>query len=138
MYKLSFHSDVKKDLEQIGWSDSLAAARFHAFFTEVKDNPYLLLTSSLQNKDSETNFNDLINIKRWVSMGNSGKDLRRLRFSDFAYRNPDYRIIFFVSEALKRIIILAILKREEVNYDDLNDPICRRISSAYAQYISKK
>lgn len=136
MYKLSFHPEVKNDLEQTKWSDPMALARFHAFFTEVKDNPSLLLScDGIAPHDS--NFSKLADIKPWMSMKYSGRKLWRLRFSDFAYRRPDYRIIYFISETLKKITIVAVLKREEINYDDCNHPIYRRISSAYDQHTDK-
>lgn len=136
MYQLRFHSDVYKDFELIGVSDPIAMARFHAFFAEVKDNPTLLLSRSEGLSKSGLTFSEIIDLRPWNSMRKSGRNLWRLRFSDFAYRDPDYRIIYFVSETLKKIIIIAILKREEIDYDNHDNPICRRISDAYDQYFS--
>lgn len=136
MYKLSFHPDVYKDIEQINLLDSAAVARFHVFFTEVKDNPEILLNTLDNIEENDLIFNKVVNLQPWETMKKSGRSLWRIRFSDFAYRKPDYRIIYFISETLKKITITAILKREEIDYDNLDNPICRRIADAYDQYFS--
>src|SRR5690625_3634773 len=135
MYKLSFHADVDKDIEEIALLDSVAVARFYAFFAEVKNDPSLLQSNSVAIEESDSYISEKIDIGPWSSMRKSGRNLWRLRFSDFAYREPDYRIIYFTHETLKQIVIIAILKREDIDYDNPNDPIFRRIASAYDQYF---
>ncbi|WP_322997163.1 type II toxin-antitoxin system RelE/ParE family toxin [Castellaniella sp.] len=130
MNKLLLHKEVKKDLEEIHLLDSIASVRIVAFMQQVINDPDILkkLTTHCYR-----NYDETLDVKKWISMHEAGCPVWRLRFTDFAYRNPDYRIFYVISEDPLVIHIIAICKREDINYDDPNHPVCRRVARCCAE-----
>lgn len=132
MYELKIHHDVSSDLESIQLRDSIAVTRFVAFVEEVKSNPSILI-DALDTHTADWASVDTT-VVEWKRLLKDGHKAWRIRFKDFSWRDPDYRIIFTVSESKKQIIILAFKARSEIDYDDPHHPFSIRITCALARH----
>src|SRR5690606_32490857 len=105
MLVFKLHRDVRGDLEEIKLLDTLAATRIVAFLQQIQVDPGLLkkLTTHFYRNNE-----DNLDVKKWRAMHEAGLPVWRLRFVDFAYRHPDYRIFYVASASRAEVHILAI------------------------------
>ncbi len=127
MTRIRFHTYVRRDLEEISLLDSIGATRIIAFLEQSQSDPHLLekLTTRCQRGRK-----DNLDIKKWQKLHRAGHAIWRLRFIDFTYRVPDYRLIYLPTVADRVITIMAICRRSEIDYDDPHHHIYRRIVHA--------
>ena len=131
---INIHSSVQNDLLQIKLLDYVGAVRLFAFLEQSTADDKLLIKLSTH---GYRNHDDRLDVKKWNAMFNTGNSVWRLRFTDFGCRDPDYRIFYLVCSEHNAIHILAICRRDEIDYDDLDHPVCRRISKCCAELKDK-
>lgn len=130
MIRIRFHTSVRLDLEEISLLDPIAATRIIAFLEQAQSDPQLLQKLTTHSYRSGE---DNLDIKKWQSMHQDGHAIWRLRFVDFMYRIPDYRLIYLPHTVHHIINIMAICKRSEIVYDDPDHHIYRRIVQACSE-----
>lgn len=129
MTEFVFHDDVAGDLLKIRVRSSAAEKRILALLETAEEDPVLM--QSLQKKQFRTYGTADIEIKGWVTAIHLGYDLHRLRafyLEDFGFR---YRVIYASDIPNDFCYILAIVHRDDINYDDPLDPLNQRIFRAY-------
>lgn len=130
MITIRRHVDVLRDLEEIILLDRLAATRIIAFLEQYANDPLLLQKLTTHGYRNEA---DNLDVKKWKTMQSSGHPVWRLRFVDFAYRVPDYRIFYVPAVSKMTVHVLAIGRKSEIDYDNPDFPMYRRILRASAE-----
>ncbi|EEO27156.2 type II toxin-antitoxin system RelE family toxin [Oxalobacter paraformigenes] len=98
----------------------------NAFLDELENSPKVL--DELTKWSAEHNSNPMFNVKAIVAFQNKGFNLYRIR--PLAKRINKYRIIYAYNGQRDEIYLLAIVKKEEYNYEP-DDPISQRIFDEY-------
>lgn len=130
MYRLFVHADAESDLERIWAEDETAAARITVLLEEVQGNQGLL--DRLTEHGFGSNPSAPFNVSKWHRQWNQGRDLWRLKAWNLERIRVRYRVIYAYLPGKRHYHVLAVLPRDQVNYDDPDDPITRRILRAYA------
>lgn len=126
MRHLVIHPDARDDLVKLRALDVKAAARIAVTLESISSDPLLLdkLTTWGNNE-----FGDIeLNVKDWKRgrvMGNFW------RFRILHGPATSYRIFYAVDFPKKVICVLAIVHKEEFNYDSLDTETARRIFAAW-------
>lgn len=129
MTEFVLHDDVKDDLRRISVRSSAAVSRILAALEAAQDDEILL--KNLHSANYRTYGNHDVDVKRWVLANGLGYALNRFRFFYLEENGFRYRIIYALDEEYDECHVLAVLHRDEINYDDPNDAFNRRIFSAY-------
>jgi mRNA-degrading endonuclease RelE of RelBE toxin-antitoxin system len=127
-YSISYHDDVERDLDAIYEVDPESGDEIVAFLDEVQASEELLDRFSSEAFRSPRD--PAFDVDRWGSMWRNYA-LWRVKL---LYTNSEasrYRIIYTYHPTERRYYILAIVHRDQLNYDDANHPIRRRIVDAY-------
>ena len=98
----------------------------NVFLDELEDSPKVL--DELTKWNSEHNSNPMFNVKAIVEFHKKGFNLYRIR--PLAKRINKYRIIYAYNGLRDEIYLLAIVKKEEYNYEP-NNSISQRIFDEY-------
>jgi hypothetical protein len=70
-----------------------------------------------------------ISVSKWLNRWKEGVDLWRLKAWDLEHVGLRYRAIYLYLRTEARFVVLAIVKREDFDYDDPDHPIRKRIDS---------
>ena len=114
--------NAENDLDQLWQSDPEAAATITAVLEQMEADPNIidvLTTRGNSNLDTTR-----LNIKVWENMRNQG-NLWRFRILDTPATN--YRVVYGYHWQTRQICILAIVHKENFDYDDTNSVLSRRI-----------
>ena len=129
MYKIALHDDAKADLKAILAADAVAGRRIAAVLQEIEGDQDLL--DSLTKHDYGRNRKAPFNVSKWLEFWNKNQDIWRLKIWDLENKGLKYRIVYAYLRGKQVYRILAITPRSNINYDDLNDPLSKRIDAAY-------
>ena len=104
-------------------SNPQAAADITVLFEQMKADPKLIdkLTTRGRNQFGQTD----LDVKPWLRLWNRGVDLWRLRIYDEPFAN--YRIVYGYAVRSYQIVILAVVRREDFDYDAPDHAIAQRI-----------
>jgi hypothetical protein len=129
LYRLFIHEDALEDLDRLWVRDEVAAARIVALIQQLKGDQVLLdhLTQHGYGKRSADEFD----VSKWHRQWKLGRDLWRLEAWDLEQQGLRYRVIYAYVTGERRYYVLGVLPREQVDYDNPEDPITRRILRAY-------
>ena len=122
---LSFHNDVRFDLAGIKTADAAAHAQLVALLRQLKADEKLaekLLDHGFGAKGAED-----FSVSKWLNVWKTGKDLWRLKFWDLEDLGLRYRVIYVYLPKQARFVVMAIVARGDLDYDDENHPIRQRI-----------
>ncbi len=122
---LTFHADIKGDLQRIQKEDAVAHARILALLRQLQQDAKLiekLLDHGFGSDRSET-----FSVNKWLSVWNQGTDMWRLKDWELEDLGLRYRIIYLYLRRETRFIVMAIVKRGELDYDDKDHPIRKRV-----------
>jgi len=125
---LSFHSDVRADLAAIKAADPDAHARVVALFQQLKADPRI--TEKLLDHGFGANGSEEISVNKWMDRWKKGLDLWRLKSWDMESLGLRYRAIYLYLRGEARFVVMAIVKREDFDYDDPQHPIRKRIDAS--------
>lgn len=123
------HDDVKSDFLRIAVKSPSARGRILAALEAASEDQTLL--DQLQSNRYRTYGEHDTDIKRWVLARQLGYDIHRFRFFYLEENGFCYRIIYAYNDVYDECHILAILRRDEIDYDDPNHPFNARIFAAY-------
>lgn len=129
MLEFVFHPDTQADFQRIVVKSPSAKSRIVAALEAASEDATLLNNLSLNYYRTYGEHDT--DIKRWVVALQLGYTLRRFRFLYLEENGYHYRIVYATDDVDDYCYILAILRRDEINYDDPNDPINQRIFTAY-------
>lgn len=71
-------------------------------------------------------------VRKWHEQWRRKRDLWRLKLWDLEGRRQPYRVLYAYMPGQRRYHVLAIAHRSQVNCDDPDDPLTRRVVDAYA------
>lgn len=131
MYKILLHDDAKADLLDIYSVDVTAGARIAAVLQEIEGDQELL--DSLTQHNYGRDHTALFNVSKWFELWKNQKDIWRIKIWDLEDKGLRYRIIYAYIRGKREYRVLAITPRNEINYDDLKDPLSQRIQRAYEE-----
>lgn len=116
------HHHAKEDLDLIWESNPEAAATVLVVLEQLEADPKAIdkLTTYGDNNAGAT----LINVKPWQSMRKKA-DLWRFRALDTPATS--YRVIYGYQWQTRQLCVLAVVHKEEFDYDELNSPLALRI-----------
>lgn len=122
---LKLHKDVELDLAGIKANDADAYAKILALIRQLRAD--INLHTKLTDHGFGQNKLEAISVSKWLNVWKQGKDLWRLKFWELEQQQLQYRIIYLYLIAEARFVVMAIVKRDEFDYDDVDDPIRIRI-----------
>jgi mRNA-degrading endonuclease RelE of RelBE toxin-antitoxin system len=118
---VDIHSHADEDLEKLWQTNAEAAAEVHAWLEVMEDDPQAIdkLTTHGNSGGSPN-----INIKSWKSAGTQ-LNLWRARILDTPATS--YRVVYGYHWRTRQLCILAIVKKDEFDYDDHSSAIVQRV-----------
>jgi hypothetical protein len=125
---LTLHGDVREDLQKIKLEDPFAHAKIAALVRQLQADRAIvekLLDHGFGDDKSEE-----FSVNKWISVWKQGKDLWRLKNWDLEDQKIRYRIIYLYIRKEARFVIMAIVKRGDLDYDDENHPVRKRVLSS--------
>lgn len=133
---LEIHADAVVDLRSILATDRIAATKLAALLEQLKCDPSL--QAKLLDHGYGADGRAEINVSKWHSMYKVNRlPVWRLKFVDLERRGLPYRIIYINdwNRSIPTYVVLAVVPRGELDYDDPSHPIrlrvARRIRSDY-------
>lgn len=131
---IDIHQNAKNDLLDLKASNPEAFSDILVLIQELQINPNLTIDWLTTHGDIDANGFD-INAKQWIAIKNIANNIWRLRLMGLPeyYSNEasKYRIIYCYHYQTRQLCILAVVNRNEFNYDDLTTPINQRIIRDY-------
>lgn len=124
MININVHENAVKDILALRSADKHAAAIVLSTLEQLKADPDVIdkLTTFGSNNIGSVR----LGVKRWESMRHRA-NLWRFRVFDTPATN--YRVIYGYHWQTRQLCILAVVHKEDFDYDDLNSDIARRIAS---------
>lgn len=126
------HNDATDDLHGIKASDIDGFNRLVAFIQQLRADPNLKdkLLDHGYGEDRSTP----ISVKKWISALRVERvPVWRLRMWDLEQDGLNYRIIYCYNWQDRSYNIMAIVHRDELDYDDPNHPIRKRVTARVKQ-----
>ena len=129
-FVIRVHNDATADLRDIRTNDPTGFNRLVALIEQLKADP------ALGHKLLEHRYGDdrsgLISVQKWVSVYSRVERLPvwRLKSWDLEGTGLRYRLIYLYYWRDRSYNILAIVRRDAINYDDPHHPLRRRIIAA--------
>lgn len=119
---IDVHLHAKADLTALWVSDPEAAAIVHVTLEQLEADPKAidLLTSKGDNDVAGYR----VNVKFWQSLRFVG-DVWRFRILDTSATS--YRIVYGYNWQLRQLCVLAILHKDQLDYDDHDNELTKRI-----------
>lgn len=118
-----------RDLQQISNADPDAGALIKVALQELRDDPDA--RDYLTDHGFGSDRNGRFGIKKWTRLWNLGLDIWRLRCWQLEDLGLNYRIIYAYVRGSGRYVVLAVLPKAKVEYDNDSDPYVIRIRAAY-------
>lgn len=116
------HVHAQDDLDLIWEKEPEAAATIHVVLEQLEADPRAIdkLTTHGDNVVGDTT----VNVKHWQAIRRKA-DLWRFRALDTPATS--YRVIYGYQWQTQQLCVLAIVHKEEFDYDDLDSDLARRI-----------
>ena len=128
---LSYHSDVRVDLESIQRVDMHAHSKLVALLRQLKADERL--AEKLLDHGFGADRTEEFSASKWLKLWNTGKDLWRLKFWNLENLGLRYRVIYVYLPIQARFVVMAITARGDFDYDNDDDPLRRRILASLAR-----
>lgn len=129
LMQIDVHSHAESDIDKIWLKDPDAAADVIATLEQLRVDPNLIdkLTTHGDNMAGPVR----LNVKRWERMRNlKGGDLWRFRMLD-TYATS-YRVVYGYRYQTRQICILAVVHKNEFDYDEPSHPLAKRIAADWS------
>lgn len=130
MARIELHDDAKNDISQLLRTEPELAKKLLALIQQLNADP------SLRERLLEHNYGDdvvdVINVKKWLRLFRTGKDLWRFRPLGLGPLGLQYRVFYAYKYQDRCFHILAVVQRGLIDYDLPTDPLTLRIQRAYA------
>lgn len=121
------HNDATADLRKIRASDPEAFGRLYALLEQLRSTP------SWVDRLLDHNFGSdrlgPLAVMRWIGAHKAPARLNlwRLKFWELERAELKYRVIYLYNWPDKSYNVMAVVQRDEFDYDDPNDPIRIRV-----------
>lgn len=127
---IEVHPHAEADLEAFWVKQPEAAAGVVSVLEQIEADPGLLdkLTQRGDNQLGRLR----VNVKRWQRVRPRPGDLWRLRILDTPATS--YRVVYGYHMAMRRICVLAVVHKQDFDYDDLTSAIAQRILDDWASF----
>lgn len=126
MAVLALHPDAKADLEGMVPSEASLIA---VILAELENDPKL--AANLTDDGFDENGEGPYGVKKWARLWGQGLDIWRLRLWKAEWLGLNYRIFYAYLRTQQRFYILAVVPKDQVDYDDSNHHLAIRIRAAY-------
>lgn len=125
---LSFHTDVRADLESIKEVDIEVHAKLAALLRQLQADAKL--AEKLLDHGFGADGAEDVSVSKWLNEWKTGKNLWRLKFWDLENFGLRYRVIYVYLPKQARFVVMAIVARGSFDYDNENHPIRQRIAAS--------
>ncbi|SRR5713226_5169539 len=129
MYKLFIDDDALADLEQLRRTDPATAEEILVLLQELPSDQYLLDALTIDHFGDDKS--ERIQVRKWGRLWRAGLDLWRVKPWSPADRGIQIRIFYAYLVSQRHYYVLAIARRKDVDYDDPDHPLTKRILRAY-------
>lgn len=124
---LDVHSHAEEDLDRLWETDSAAAAAVVVCLEEMRGDPDLL--DKLTTRGDNLFGRQSVNVKQWKAPGRT-TNLWRFRILDTPATS--HRVVYGYNWHTKQLCVLAVVHKDEFDYDDLGSEIGKRIMADWA------
>ncbi len=129
---LSFHQDVSQDLAVIKAEDGVQSyARILALMRQMQADAGLV--DRLLEHGFGSDRRHAFSVSKWLAVWRQGKDLWRLKWWDLEAKRLQYRFVYVYLRKEARFVVMAIVNRKNLDYDNPQDPIRQRIFKSLRQ-----
>lgn len=132
-YTVRIQPEAEADLERIWHRDSGSAAFIATALSELECDQDLLDRLNQHGHCHRGSGTRGLGVSRWQRLFPQGYDIYRVKFFELERRGRKYRIIHSFDPSTHTFDILAILPREDINYDDPSHPTTIRILDTYSR-----
>lgn len=123
---IEVHNDATADLKQIAAVDSVAFNALIAFIQQLKIDP--ALGGKLLDHGYGQDGCAVMSVMKWHSIHNHERQpVWRVKVLDLEKQGLRYRIIYFYYWRDKTYYIMAVVPRQEIDYDDREQPLRQRV-----------
>lgn len=123
---IEVHNDATDDLRGIQKANPDDFVKLVVFVQQIKADKHL--TSKLLENGYGSDWSEQISVKKWISISKIERiPLWRLRSMELEKHGLKYRFIYFYYYPTRKYIIMAIVRRDEFDYDDTTNEIRKRI-----------
>jgi hypothetical protein len=122
---LEVHDDATSDLRAIRTTDPKAFASLFALIQQLKADPDL--SKKLLDHGYGSDRGDAFSISKWLGIFQK-LPAWRLKFWELERKSLRYRILYVYVWRERKFYVMAIIKREEFDYDDPANPIRLRVA----------
>lgn len=127
---IDVHDHAEEDLDRIAGSDPEALATILATLEQLEADPDMInKLTTFGNVDVGS---DRVNIDRWIEASKRARrgDVWRFRVLDTPATN--FRVVYGYHWQTRQVCVLAVVRKEKLNYDDLTSGIGQRVLSDWA------
>jgi mRNA-degrading endonuclease RelE of RelBE toxin-antitoxin system len=127
---IDVHENAELDLDALWDSDPHAAAGIDVALDEICSDADAL--KHLTGRGDVKIGTQQLNVKGWVTARRKDSNLARIRVLDTPATR--YRIVFGYHWRIRKIVILAIVHKNDLTYDNLNSEIAKRILADWYEF----
>jgi hypothetical protein len=127
---LDVHENAELDLDELWDSQPHAAAALDVTLDEICADADVI--KHLTGRGDVKIGTQQLNIKGWVTARRRDSNLARIRVLDTPATR--YRIVFGYYWRIHKIVILAIVHKDDLTYDNLNSKIAKRILADWHEF----
>ncbi|TPQ24918.1 hypothetical protein C2U68_17220 [Methylomonas koyamae] len=129
---IELHNDASQDIRSLLKENKAHALKLVAFINQLKADPSL--QAHLLDHGFGADRNGTISISKWITMRKTANiPAWRMRAWSLEKQGLNYRIIYVYSWLDKNYYIMAVIKREDIDYDDPTHPIQLRIKNSVSR-----
>ncbi|MDQ8001698.1 MAG: hypothetical protein REU00_17515 [Pseudomonadota bacterium] len=122
---LEIHDDATADLRQIRSDDPVAFGRLFALLQHLRADE--TAQTKLLDHGFGSNKDEDFSVSKWLSTFRR-VPAWRLKFWDLEKQGLKYRIIYVWVWRERAFYVMAVVRRDTLDYDDINDPIRQRVA----------
>ena len=127
---IDVHENAELDLDELWNADPHAAAAIDVALDEICGDAEVI--KHLTGRGDVKIGTQQLNIKGWVSARRRDSNLARIQVLDTPATR--YRIVFGYHWRIRKLVILAIVHKEDLTYDNLNSEIAKRILADWREF----
>lgn len=121
--QVDLHEHAVEDIRALRRTDPSAAAAVLVALAEIEADPRII--DKLTTHGNNAVGSNTINVKAWQHARSRTQDLWRFRVLDTPATS--YRVVYGYHWATRQVVVLAVVHKEHLNYDDLTSDLSRRI-----------
>jgi hypothetical protein len=134
LFVLYIHDSATNDLRKIQKINKKVAVKLGIFLQQLINDQDLL--DRLTQNDYGVYQTADFHVHSWISQQRKGRNLWRFKDWDLINQGLQYRVVYAFTPKDKynqkdTYHVLAVTTRKDLNYDDENNPLIRRIISDY-------